>query len=130
MIRGWCLVPAFVLLIACGGTASKAVYPKTVAGGYTLHREIVLTADQASECPKPPSLERAVRLVYNASNPIQLTVCETAGSSVAFESIQTWRAQDGRRAAHLGRYFVVAQAEKPDPAAVDAFLNDFEKQLR
>lgn len=129
MIRGWCLVPAFLLLIACGGTASKVVYPKTLAG-YTLHRETVLTPDQATDCPPPPGLERAVRLIYSDSNAIQLTVCETASSSVAFESLQKWRAQDGRRAAHLGRYFVVAQAEKPDPAAVDAFLNDFEKQLQ
>jgi hypothetical protein len=96
---------------------------------------IARTSWLGSQIPKdiPASgLIRAVRLVYDASNPMQLTVFETKGSTVAFEAMQTWRSQPnyGYHAAQMGRYLVIAQAEKPDPAGIEAFLADFKKQLK
>ena len=36
----------------------------------------------------------------------------------------------GTQAALMGRYFVLVQSEKPDPASIRVFLGDFEKQLK
>jgi hypothetical protein len=46
--------------------------------------------------------------------------------------MQTMRSQnyDGYHAAQMGRYLVIAQGEKPDPARIEAFLADFKKQLK
>lgn len=119
------LILAVLLLAGCGDSPALPVYPRSV-GGFTLQSEQAL----ASTSYVPASgLSRAVQLSYQGSNPIQVVVCETTGSSVAFEALQHWRAQDGKLATHVGRYFVVAQSEKPDPAALNTFLTAFEKQL-
>ncbi len=123
------LITTLMLLAACGGGPANPVYPRAVKG-YALSGEQVLTGERVPDYVKPTGVVRAVQLAYQGSNPVQVTVFETTGSSVAFEALQTWRAQDGKRAVHAGRYFLVGQAEKPDPAALDAFLTEFEKQLQ
>ena len=135
MKRCWLVITALALLGACGGELKSPVYPARVAGNATipefkLFREVVLTGDQLPAYVPPAGLIRAVNLVYDASNPVQLKVFETKGSSVAFEALQQWRPQDGRRAMQVGRFFVEAQMEKPDRATLDAFLTDFEKKLQ
>lgn len=119
------LILTLLVLASCGGPPAVPVYPRSVAG-FTLQGEQVLTG---TGYVPAAGLGRAVQLTYQGSNPIQVIVCETTGSSVAFEALQNWRAQDGKLAIHVGRYFVVAQSEKPDPAALNAFLTAFEKQL-
>lgn len=70
--------------------------------------------------------------MYDASNAIQLTVLEMKSSTVASGAMQTWRSHPygGDHAAQMGRYFVLAQGEKPDPVRIEAFLADFKKQLK
>lgn len=119
------LILAVLLMAGCGGSPAVPVYPRSV-GGLTLQSEQVLTS---TTYVPVPGLVRAVQLTYQGSNPIQVVVCETTGSSVAFEALQQLRAQDGKLATHAGRYFIVAQSEKLDPAALNAFLTAFEKQL-
>ena len=130
MSRSALVVLALLWLASCGGPPASPTYPRTVAGGYRLVRENVLTGDQLPKVIPASGLLRAVQLPYTASNGIQLTVFETKSNSVAFEAMQTWRATDGKIATQIGRYFVIAQGEKPDPAGIDAFLSDFERQLR
>jgi hypothetical protein len=128
MQRCWLPIAALTFL-SCGSSLSPPVYPSDVAGGYRLHRENIVAGDQLHKGVPAAGLLRAVQLVYDASNPIQLTVYETTSSAVALEAIQTWRAQTGAYAVQIGRLFVIAQSEKPDPAGMRAFLADFEKQL-
>lgn len=130
MLRCWLPISALTLFASCGTALGPAAYPRTVAGGYRLYRENVLARAQLPQGIPAAGLIRIVQLLYDASNPIQLTVFETKGSAVASEAIQAWRAPDGYHAAQMGRYFVIAQGEKPDPAAIEAFLVAFEKQLR
>ena len=135
MERCWLVISALLVLAACGGVPKSPVYPARVAGNaaipeFKLLREVALTGDLLPPYVPPAGLIRAVNLLYEASNPVQLKVFETKCSSVAFEALQTWRPHEGRRAMQVGRFFVEAQMEKPDPATLDAFLNDFEKQLR
>src|SRR5688572_15003335 len=120
MPRCWLLITALIL-VSCGTSLKPAAYPPTVAGRY---RENVLVRDRLPNAIPPAGLIRAVQLVYDASNPIQLTVFETKSYAVALEAMQTWRAQAGSHAAQIGRYFVIAQSEKPDPAGMRAFLTD------
>jgi hypothetical protein len=103
-----------------------------VAGDYRLYRENVLAGEQIPKAIPASVLIRAVQLVYDASNGIQLTVLEMKSSTAAREAMQTWRSQpyQGDRAAQMGRYFVIAQGEKPDPVRIEAFLADFKKQLK
>ena len=129
MLRYWLPITTLTLLAACGTSHEPPAYPRTVGGGYRLDRETVLAGEQIPGIP-PSGMIRAVQLVYDASNPIQLTVVETKGWAVAFEAMQKWRAQEGSRAAQMDRYFVIAQSEKPDPVALQAFLTDFEQQLK
>jgi hypothetical protein len=102
-----------------------------VAGGYRLYRENVLAGEQVPKGAPASGLIRAVRLMYDASNAIQLTVLETKGSTIAYEAMQSWRSRPygGDHAAQIGRYFVIAGGEKPDPVAIEAFLADFKKEL-
>lgn len=136
MPRCWLPITALTLFASCGTSLGPPAYPRAVAGavagGYRLYREDVLAGEQIPKEIPASGLIRAVRLLYDASNPIQLTVFETKGSTVAFEAMQTWRSQPdyGYHAAQMGRYFVIAQAEKPDPARIEAFLADFKKQLK
>ena len=135
MKRCWLVVTALTLLAACGGDLKSPVYPARVAGNATipefkLFREVVLTGDQLPASVPPAGLIRAVALGYDASNTVQLKVFETRSPSVAFEALQTWRPGEGRLAMQVGRLFVEAQMEKPDRAALDAFLTDFEKKLQ
>jgi hypothetical protein len=129
MPRCWLLITVLTLL-SCGTSLGPPAYPRSVAGGYRLHRENVLASDQLPKGVPSAGLVRAVQLVYDASNTIQLTVFETKSHGVALEAMQKWRTQAGTQAALFGRYFVIAQSEKPDPAGMRAFLADFEKQLR
>ena len=119
---------ALLLLASCGGPQTSPVYPRAIAG-YTLRGEQVLTGGRIPQYVKPAGVRRVLQLAYQASNPIQVIVFETTGSSVAFEALQNWRAHDGKLAVHAGRFFVVAQCEKPDPEALNAFLSALEKQL-
>lgn len=130
MLRFALVFLALLWLASCGGAPASPTYPRTVAGGYRLYRENVLTGKQIPNVIPASGFDRAVRLVYDASNGIQLTVFETKSSSVAFEAMQQWRAKDGKTATQIGRFFVIAQGEKPDPAGINAFLSDFERQLR
>jgi hypothetical protein len=130
MLRCWLPITALTLFASCGKSLERPAYPRAVAGGYLLYRENVLAGEQIPKGIPASGLIRAVQLVYDASNPIQLAVFETKGSTVAFEAMQTWRSQGGYQAAQMGRYFVIAQGEKPDPARIEAFLADFEKQLK
>ncbi len=135
MERCWLVIMAVSLLATCGGEVQSPVYPARVAGNaaipeFKLFRETVLTGNQLPAYVPPAGLIRAVNLVYEAGNGLQLKVFETKSSSVAFEALQNWRPQDGRRAVQMGRLLVEGQMEKPDPATLDAFLTEFEKQLR
>jgi hypothetical protein len=107
-------------------------YPRVVALGYRLYRENVLAGEQIPKEIPVSGLIRAVRLVYDASNAIQLTVFETRSSTAASQAMQTRRGQPsgGGDAAQMGRYFVIAEGEKPDPAGIEAFLAGFRKQLQ
>lgn len=129
------VITALALLASCGGALKSPVYPARVAGNaiipeFKLSREVVLTGVQLPAYVPPAGLIRAVSLVYDASNGVQVKVFETKGSSVAFEALQTWRPLEGRRAMQVGRFFVEAQMEKPDSATLDAFLTDFERKLK
>ena len=129
------VITALALLASCGGELKSPVYPARVEGNATipefkLYREVVLTGVQLPAYVPAAGLIRAVSLVYDASNGVQLKVFETKGSSVAFEALQTWRPREGRRAMQVGRFFVEAQMENPDPATLDAFLTDFERKLK
>ena len=128
MPRRWLPIAALTLF-SCGTSLRPPVYPPTIAGGYRLNRENVVAGDQLHKGISASGLVRTVQIVYDASNPIQLTVFEAKRTAVALEAIQTWRAQAGTHAAQMGRYFVIAQSEKPDSAVMRAFLADFEKQL-
>jgi hypothetical protein len=132
MLRCWLPITALTLFASCGTPLGPPAYPRAVAGGYRLYRENVLAGEQIPKVIPASGLIRAVRLVYDASNGIQLTVFETKGSTVAFEAMQTWRSQryDGYHAAQMDRYLVIAQGEKPDPARIEAFLADFKKHLK
>ena len=135
MERCWLVISALLVLAACGGVPKSPVYPARVAGNaaipeFKLLREVALTGDLLPPYVPPAGLIRAVNLLYEASNPVQLKVFETKSSSVAFEALQTWRPLEGRRAMQVGRFFVEAQMEKPDPATLDAFLTDFERKLQ
>lgn len=90
---------------------------------------MVLKADQAPELVPGSELIRVVSLLYDASNPIQLTVYETRSSSVAREAKQKSPQRDGFHSAQKGRFLVLAQGEKPDPVTIRRFLMDFEKHL-
>lgn len=118
-----------VLLASCGESLEAPLYPQTVEGGYRLYRETVLKPDQYMDVVPAPELIRAVQLLYNASNPIQLTVYETRSSAFAREAKQRWTTRDSFHAATIGRFFVLAQGEKPDPASIQTFLTDFEKHI-
>jgi hypothetical protein len=103
-----------------------------VAGDYRLYRENVLAGEQIPKGIPPSGLIRAVQLVYDASNGIQMTVLEMKSSTLASEAMRMWRSQPyrGGHATKIGRYFVVAQGEKPDPVRIEAFLAAFKKQLK
>ena len=117
MRQRWFLLFAFVLLAACGGAPTPKGYPRALTG-YRLAGEQVLSG--AALPPYVPKALRTVQLSYEGPNPVQVLVFETAGSSVAFEALQQWRAQDGKLAVHAGRYFVVAQSEKVAPTRIAA----------
>ncbi len=124
-------VTALTLFASCGTSLGPPAYPRVVAGSYRLYRENVLAAERIPKRVPASGLIRAVQLVYDASNAIQLTVLETKSSKLAFEALQTWRSQpyDGGQAVQIGRYLVIAQSEKPDSVGMEAFLADFKKQL-
>ena len=134
-MRGGLVIIALMLLMACGGELKSPTYPREVAGGpavpvFKLNSELVLTSDQVPVHVPAAGLVRAVRITYDGSNALQLICFETKSSSVAFEALQKWRPEEGRRASQVGRYFIVAQMEKPDPKTLDTFLTGFEKQLQ
>ncbi len=133
MRGGWVII-AMMLLTACGGELKSPVYPREVAGGpavpvFKLRSEAVLTGDRVPAYVPPTGVVRAVQLTYDGSNGLQVICFETKSSSVAFEALQKWRPEADRRASQVGRYFIVAQLEKPDPKTLDTFLAGFEKQL-
>jgi hypothetical protein len=132
MLRCWLPITALTLFASCGTSLGPPAYPRAVAGGYRLYRENALAGEQIPKGIPASVLIRAVQLVYDASNPIQLTVFETKGSTAAFEAMQTWRSKPYccYHVAQMGRYLVIAQGEKPDPARIEAFLADFKKQLK
>lgn len=129
MRRRSLLLP-FLLLTACGGPAAPPTYPKTLEGGYRLVGEQVLPGNPVPDLVPAAGLVRVMSLVYQSANSVQLLVFETTGSSVAFEAMQKWRTQDGKRAVHRERYFVVAQSGDGNAATLDAFLTEFEKHLK
>jgi hypothetical protein len=70
MLRCWLLITALALFSSC--RTSPPAYPRTVAGGYHLYRENVLAKEQLPKTIPASRLIRAVQLVYDASNPIQV----------------------------------------------------------
>lgn len=128
----YCVIAALALLGSCGKSLEAPAYPRAVAGGYRLHREDILAKERIP--PKvvaDEGLLRAVQLVYDASNGIQLIVFETTGAAVAIEAKRKWRAQpgDGKHIVQTGRYLVIAQGEKPDPEGIESFLIDFKSKI-
>ncbi|MCZ2155146.1 MAG: hypothetical protein LC114_14810 [Bryobacterales bacterium] len=132
MLRHWLPIIAISLFASCGGRLEPPTYPRVVAGDYRLYRENVLAGDQIPKGTLTSGLIRAVQLVYDASNGVQLTVLEMKNSTATLEAMQTWRSQPygGDHAVQIGRYFAIAQGEKPDPVRIEAFLADFKKQLK
>lgn len=130
MNRYW-VIAALALLGSCGKSLEAPAYPRAVAGGYRLYREDILAKEQIPKIVADEGLLRAVRLVYDASNSIQLTVFETTGAAVAMEAKRKWRAQpgDGKHIVQTGRYLVIAQGEKPDPEGIESFLIDFKSKI-
>ena len=130
MNRYW-VIAALALLGSCGKSLEAPAYPRAVAGGYRLYREDILAKEQIPKVVADEGLLRAVRLVYDASNSIQLTVFETTGAAVAMEAKRKWRTQpgDGKHIVQTGRYLVIAQGEKPDPEGIESFLIDFKSKI-
>lgn len=128
----WLPIIALMLFASCKSPLGPPAYPRVVAGDYRLYRENILVGEQIPKEIPPSGLIRAVQLVYDASNGIQLTVAEMKNSTVAWQAMQSWRSQPygGDQAVQTGCYFVIAQGEKPDPARIAAFLADFKKQLK
>src|SRR4051794_986333 len=105
-MRTWLPLIAVVLLASCHDSLAPPSYPATVSRGYRLYRETVLKSGQVPEVVPSSELVRVVQLVYDASNPIQLTVYETKASTVARDAKQKWVARGGSHAGARGRYFV------------------------
>lgn len=126
MPNRWFVLCTLLLLAACEQVPAPRAFPRALTG-YRLAGEQVLTGTALP--PYGPAAARVVQLTYEGTNPLQVLVFETTGSSVAFEALQQWRAQEGKLAVHAGRYFLVARSEKPDPAKLNAFLAEFEKHL-
>lgn len=117
-----------LLFLSC--VESKVSYPRKVGENYKLKNQQVVTGDRVPGFVAPSGLIRAVQLTYDASNPVQVFVFETKSQSVAFEAMQNWKASNDRRAIQVDRFFVEAETVQPDPKELDAFLTEFEKQLR
>jgi hypothetical protein len=94
-----------------GDPLTPPAYPATVTGGYRMYRETVLEPDQTVNAVPQSELIRAVQLLYDASNPIQLTVHETRTSGAARRAKETWTPRDSFHAVSIGRFFLLAQGE-------------------
>jgi hypothetical protein len=130
MVRFGLLVAVLTALVSCGDPLAPPSYPRKVGEGYQLKNQQVITGDRVPGAVNPNGLIRAVQLTYDASNPVQVFVFETKSASVAFEALQNFRPRDDIRGIQVERFFIEAQTDTPDAKALDAFLTEFEKQLR
>lgn len=130
MLRCGLVAVGLIMLAGCGDPLASPSYPRSVGEGYKLKNQQVVTGDRVPGAVKPEGLIRAVQLTYDASNPVQVFVFETKSASVAFEALQNFRPNDDVRGIQVERFFIEAQTDTPDAKALDAFLTEFEKQLR
>jgi len=113
-----------VVLLAAGcspKTASSFSMPASVA-------EWERASDSTSAALAPKALG-AWTARYAGTPEITVVVNEMPATTLAFDSLQSWRPTSGKLAFYRGRYFGIAESRGADQRTLSRFVTAFEKSL-
>ena len=125
------VVVLLLCLSSCRGPnpTLKDLLPVQVQRTWTLRETKALPVEEAPAMIRSLGLKRAISAEYEGNPTLRIRVYEMSSQTVAFEMIQKWPQKDGM-AFYKGRYFVVADADRPDRAVVTSFLQSLEAEMK
>ena len=60
---------------------------------------------------------------------MSVTVYEMPATTIAFDNLQSWQAEQGKLAFYHGRYFGIVESPGTDQRTLNRFVSAFEKTL-
>lgn len=76
-----------------------------------------------------PRAARGFAAQYTGTPPIRVLLYEMSSNTIAFDVLQSWRAEPGKLASFQGKYFWIAESAGADQRTLNRFVSAFAKGL-